>query len=308
MTTTEPEQTDHSWENRRLILASLAPRTTTRPARRTTPSDPTPPTAEDTDTAPKKPSILTRGIRSTRRLAAAGGRKFNEKVPPNRRAHTAVLTAAALVVLVVATAGINYLTADINPQAHTPTTAAPPPPPPANLPPLQTNTILTGAQATDNCPRDANYADANRAFDGDFTTAWTCTRAKNDDGQLMQVDFGRQTTLSQVRAIGGFDATAPDGTDQWGKHRIVTKYEIYFPKELNREPVTLTTDGARDWRFANITPPAIVSKLLVRVAETSDPPQTNSPTNERDSDNTTDDTTTVATSEIQFIGSEIHST
>ena len=30
---------DRSWDNRRLILASLAPRSATRPARRSTPAD-----------------------------------------------------------------------------------------------------------------------------------------------------------------------------------------------------------------------------------------------------------------------------
>lgn len=299
MTMTEP-QIDHGWDNRRLILASLAPRTTTRPARRANSTDPDAPIPNDGDTAPKKPSLLTRSLRASGRAAAAGSRKFNEKVPPNRRIHTAVLTAVALVVLLVAVAGVNYLTSDVNPQAQT-TAHAPPRPPSASLPPLNRDTILSGVHATDICPRDANYSDANRAFDGDFNTAWVCTRAKNQDGQMIQVDFGRQVTLTQIRAIGGFDATAPDGTDQWPKHRIVTKYEIYFPKELNRPPIPLATDGARDWRPANITPPATLSKILIRVAETSDPPQPATPTQESGTP-ASDDVTTVATSEIQFIG------
>ena len=90
-----------------------------------------------------------------------------------------------------------------------------------------------------------------------------CTRAKNQDGQQLQVDFGRQVTLTQIRVIGGFDATAPDGTDQWSKHRIVTKLEVYFPRDLRRDPVTIDTGGVRDWRFIALNPPATVSKLLI---------------------------------------------
>lgn len=293
--------TDHSWDNRRLILAALAPRTATRPARRRAiPDGDTDPLAEP---GTKKPGLLTRGARSAGRGLAAGGRAFNNKVPKENRARAAILTVAAVAVLLVALAGVNFLTTDVNPPAPTTSGTAAPPPPPTQAP-LNRDTILTGATAADVCPRDPTYSDSNRAFDGDFNTAWVCTRAKNSDGQQIQIDFGRQVTLTQIRIIGGFDATAPDGTDQWSKHRIVTKLEVYFPKDLKRDPVTIDTGGARDWRFITLTPPATVSKLLVRVAETAPPPQPAVPTSETASPNP-DEVTSVAMSEIQFIGTDL---
>uniref|UniRef100_A0A5Q5BSX0 F5/8 type C domain-containing protein n=2 Tax=unclassified Mycobacterium TaxID=2642494 RepID=A0A5Q5BSX0_MYCSS len=303
MTTSDDDdlQPDRSWENRRLILASLAPRTTTRPARRgaaAASSD----VDVDADTAPAKPGLLTRGMRASGRAAAAGGRAFNKRVPPENRMRVAVLTAATIAILVVALAAVNYLSADVNAPA-TPTTATAAPPPLPSQAPLRRDTILSGVTATDVCPRDPNYSEANRAFDGDFNTAWICTRAQNQDGQTIQIDFGRQVTLTQIRAIGGFDATAPDGTDQWAKHRIVTKLEVWFPKDLRRDPVTIDTGGVRDWRFIALTPPATVSKLLIRVAETSDAPQPATPATETAAPGA-DEVTSVAISEIQFIGTD----
>jgi hypothetical protein len=293
-------QTDLGWENRRLILASLAPRTTTRPARRGAASDVEDTHLQDAPAGPMKPGLLSRGVRAGGRAAAAGGRAFNNRVPRENRLRVAILTLAAVVVLLIALAFVNFVTTDVNPQpTHTTPAAAPPP----TQAPLNREQILTGVKAADICPKDANYSDANHAFDGDFNTAWVCTRAKNEDGQQLQVDFGRQVTLTQIRIIGGFDATAPDGTDQWSKHRIVTKLQIYFPRELHRDPVTIDTGGTRDWRFVALNPPATVSKLLIRVAETSDPPQPITPTSETASPKA-DEVTSVAMSEIQFIGSD----
>ncbi|MCH9731989.1 MAG: discoidin domain-containing protein [Actinomycetia bacterium] len=289
---------DHGWDNRRLILASLAPRTTTRPARKT-------PAADDPDdnesNTTKRPSLLGRALRACARTAAAAGRAVNKRVPTEHRTRALILTAVVVVALAVALAGVKHFSADINPPPPA-TTAAPPPAP--SQPPLRRDTVLTGVTATDLCPRDANYSDANRAFDGDSNTAWICTRANNQDGQTLQVDFGRQVTLTQIRAIGGFDALAPDGTDQWPQHRIVTKLEIWFPKELKRDPVTINTNGVRGFRFVNLNPPATVNKLLIRVAETSPPPRPSTPTPNTPSPATDEDATTVAISEIQFIGTE----
>lgn len=302
MSSTDQElQPDRAWENRRLILASLAPRTATRPARRGTVEPPDDALGDDT---PHKPGLLIRSLHASGRAARAGGHQFNKRVPPERRMHTAIITATVIAVLVVALAGVNYLTSDLNPQSHstTPTAVAPPPPSQA---PLRQDTILNGVNASDLCPRDANYSDANRAFDGDLNTAWVCTRVNNKDGQALQVDFGRQVTVGQIRVIGGFDATAPDGTDQWSKHRIVTQLEVWFPKDLRRPPVTIDTSGVRDWRSVTLNPPATVSKLLIRVKETSEPPQSaTTPTTTASA--APDEVTTVAISEIQFIGSEGH--
>lgn len=288
---TDQPPTDHSWDNRRLILASLAPRATTRPARRTaTHADE--PTAEDPDVAaaPKKPGLAARGFHAAGRAVRAGQQQFDKRVPRENRMRVTVITAAAIAILGVAVAGVNYLSTDVTPPTPPATKAAPQPPTPSKAP-LRKTTVLTGVTATDMCAHDDAYSEAGRAFDGDFSTAWNCTRAKNKDGQIIQVDFGRQVTIEQVRLMSGV----------WDNHNVVTSIEVWFPKDLQRAPATLKTDDPKDWRGITLSPPATLSKLLIRVAETSDPQPPTTPTPER-SPQTPDDVSTVAISDIQFIG------
>jgi hypothetical protein len=291
---------DHGWDNRRMILASLAPRPTARPARhsRPTPAD----TADVLDaghSSRKGPGVLRRSGRAV----GSGVAGLIRRIPANRRGPALLLALVAVVGLVAAMAGVKALTAEIHPTTQNGApVAAPPPPPPVSQVPLIRDAILTGVTAIDKCPRDTNYAEANRAFDGDLNTAWRCTRAGNTNGQLLQVNFGRQVTISQIRIDGGFDAVTPDGVDQWYKNQIVTQLEVYFPKELNRAPVKVDTGGVRDYRAATIDPPAVVSKLLLRVAETYDPPPSPTPDQTTPPPPDGEEVTTVAISDIQFIG------
>ena len=155
--------TDRGWENRRLILASLAPRTATRPAHRGAVPGVDGDLTDDPE-ATKKPGLLTRGMRATGPTAAAGGRTFNKRVPLENRMRTGILTAAAIVILLVALAFVNFATTDVNPSTNSTTATAAPPPPPTQ-PPLRRDAILSGVKATDVCPRDPNYSDSNRAFE-----------------------------------------------------------------------------------------------------------------------------------------------
>lgn len=290
-THTDPPQTDHSWDNRRLILASLAPRATTRPARRIT-TRAAEDTAEGPDiaAAPKKPGLAARGFHATGRALRAGHQQFDKRIPRENRLRLTVITAAAIAILGVALAGVNYLSTDVNPPAQ-PTAKASPQPPMPSKAPLRKTTVLTGVTATDMCAHDDAYSETNRAFDGDFSTAWNCTRAKNKDGQVLQVDFGRQVTIEQVRLMSGV----------WDNHNVVTAIEVWFPKDLQRAPATLKTADPKDWRGITLSPPATLSKLLIRVAETSDPQPPTTPTPER-AQQAPDDVSTVAISDIQFIG------
>lgn len=299
---TDDLPTDQGWDNRRLILAALAPRSTTRPARHTPPT-----TASDTDphTDPHTDHPTPGPLSRARAAATAAATRINKRIPPHRRVKTLVATAGAGLLLMGALTAVKSLTNDVSAPPAT-AAVAPQPPPPPSTPPLVRDTILTGIRAIDKCPRDPRYTDINRAFDTDLNTAWVCTRVNNQDGQLIQVDFGRQVTITQIRCDCGFDAIAPDGTDQWSQHRIVTQLEVWFPKDLNRKPATIDTEGERNWRGipGGLQPPATVSKLILRVAATSDPPQSTAPTRQTTTAPPAgaDDATTVAISSIQFIG------
>ncbi|SKT85619.1 NADase-type glycan-binding domain-containing protein [Mycobacteroides abscessus] len=302
MTTTTPQpDQDQGWENRALILASVAPRSTTRPARHgsgtTALAAPTP----DSDDLEKdlRPGAFTRTVAGIGRAARWSRDKFNDKVPRKNRGHAALLAAGVIVVLIVAGSVVRFLAADVSPAPTAASSAAAPPP--VSTTPKVLSTVITPASANDYCKKDdGTYQSAMNMFDNNFNTAWVCTRVNNEDGQLIQVTFDQQVTISQIRCVGGFDAYAPDGTDLWSKHRPVTKLEIYFPKELRRAEAEIDTGGVRDWRFTDINPPATVSTLLLRIKETTDPPAPPTPTTETRAPG--DETTTTAISECQFIG------
>ena len=208
-------------------------------------------------------------MRASGLAAAAGGRAFNKRVPLENRMRTGILTATAIVILLVALAFVNFATTDVNPSTNSTTATAAPPPPPTQ-PPLRRDTILSGVKATDVCPA-TRITPTPTAFDTTSTP----------HGYAPEPRIRKATAPNRlrppgdtdpIRVIGGFDATAPDGTDQWSKDQIVTKPEVWFPKDLRRDPVTIDTGGARDWRFIALNPPAAVSKLLIRVAKTQTRP------------------------------------
>lgn len=295
---------DKTWENRTIVMASIAPRSTSRPARRIAPAD-----ADTTDLPAdeeaKAPGLATRGAYALGRGIRAAADKVSAKIPPNHRLAAVVLAAVVLVVFVVALGLVRTLAADTSPVSPTQAHAAPTPPPPTPATPK--DAILTGITAKDTCPKGEQdqYSPANAAFDGNLGTAWICTRDAGKDDPYIQVDFGRQCTVSQARIESGFDARipdAPDGVDQWDKHRVITKAEVYFPKELNRQPLSVDTGGARDFRPGFIEPPATVSKLLIKIVETVQPPRTGGTATDTETPGASDDVTTVASSEIQFLG------
>lgn len=288
----QPE--DLGFENRSLILASLAPRPTTRPARR----GPARISGDDDSETDSGPSILERGWGVTKRGWSRSYGAYSKVVPKEKRRHVAGITIGLIMVLVVAIIGVRKLAAD----AHLPAQTAAPSSaqPTVTHNPVATPVILTGVTGRDFCPRDENYKTIANAVDNNPATAWKCTRVKNEDGQNIMFDFGRQVTISQIRGMFGFDCcTGSGGSDEWGANRIPTKIDIYFPKELRRPPLSLYTEGARDWRWVNVIPPATVSKLAMRIVESVDPPNPVTPT-ARPSGG--DDVTTVAIGDIQFIG------
>jgi len=298
-------QTNHGWDNRRTILAALAPRPSSRPARRAISTDGPAAGADE----PSTPGAVVRCLHGSRRAARWAVDRLNKRIPPHRRLRTALITLAALIVLVVALSFVRMLATDNTGPITATTRHRPPPTSQPDPSPVAAETILTGITASDYCPKDhgEQYSPIANAFDNNTNTAWICTRAKNKDGQLIPVDFGRDVTLTQIRIVPCFDARipdTPDGVDQCSKHRIVMKLVIYYPKELNRKPDVIDTYGKRGYSFipGGIKNPPKLSKLLLRVAETIDPPQSAADTTQTSEPSPADDTTTVAISEIQFLG------
>ncbi len=293
---------DYGWDNRRALMASLIPKTASRPGRRGAPAAAADGDAADGDKKPSTPGLFAKGLGAARRAGQAGRGRFNKAVPPGRRGRSAVIAGASIVVLVVAVGVVKSLSSDVAPPGpiHSSTASSTPVSSPAAAP----MAVLTGIHGTDKCPHDPAYADANLAFDGDLNTAWVCTRVHNKDGQYIFADFGRQVMVCQMRVYSGAEGTDPDGSDRWFKHRIVTQLDAWFPKELNRKPLEVRTGGERDYFPATIDPPAIVTKLLLRVAATADPGTPATATSQPPAAPGGDQATTVAL-KVQFLGFDL---
>ena len=71
------------------------------------------------------------------------------------------------------------------------------------------------------------------AFSGDKAKAWVCAGL---DGTVLTITLPSPTAISEIGIVPGFDGRDKDGSDQWGKHRIVTAVAYYL--DYGAAPVT----------------------------------------------------------------------
>ncbi|WP_043367853.1 hypothetical protein [Mycolicibacterium conceptionense] len=120
------------------------------------------------------------------------------------------------------------------------------PPQPAGqvaAPPLQSENpepepvdeVLVPAKVSASCGNDS---DAVAPFAADKTRAWVCLRIDGLDLNVLNITFNAEVVITSICLVPGWDYVAPDGRDEWARHRLVTAVTWRmggqaFPQEIN---------------------------------------------------------------------------
>lgn len=97
-------------------------------------------------------------------------------------------------------------------------TVAPPPQAENTAPPTKEVTLVPATVST-SCGNDS---DAVAPFSGDKTRAWKCDRIDGLDLNVLNVTFNKPVVITSITIVPGFNYIAPDGRDEWPRHRVVT--------------------------------------------------------------------------------------
>lgn len=84
----------------------------------------------------------------------------------------------------------------------------------------QVTTIFPDAVSA-SCPPGSTAS--TLAFTPKSENAWVCGRANGTDGAVMNLMFKKPVIVKSMTIMPGWNYVAPNGTDNWNKHRLVTK-------------------------------------------------------------------------------------
>lgn len=94
--------------------------------------------------------------------------------------------------------------------------------PEETVPPNEAAIIeLRPENASSSCPPGGTSSAL--AFSSKPENAWVCGRANNTDGAIMNIVFSKPVIVKSVSVMPGWNYVAPNGTDKWNQHRLITK-------------------------------------------------------------------------------------
>lgn len=88
-----------------------------------------------------------------------------------------------------------------------------------NTPASTPDAPLIPATVSASCGNDS---DAVGPFTGDRTRAWVCQRLNGLDLNVLNIQFSGPVVINSICVVPGFNYVAPDGRDEWARHRLVT--------------------------------------------------------------------------------------
>ncbi|WP_067694227.1 hypothetical protein [Nocardia jejuensis] len=105
--------------------------------------------------------------------------------------------------------------------------------------------------------------------------AWSCPRAYKVDGQILIIDLGRSYRVDSIGVVPGWDASTPDGVDQWVKYRTASRVSYRFD-DANATTYTQQTLDQRALVITKVSPEISATKIVVTVLESKGDPVLNS--------------------------------
>lgn len=137
------------------------------------------------------------------------------------------------------------------------------PPAPAGPAPAHPEAVLVPATVSASCAGDS---DAVAPFAGEKSRAWVCGRANGLDGSVLNITFGKAVVVTGITIVPGFNYIAPDGRDEWGRHRLTTGVTWRLGGKSYPQAINPTRPGA------TIKLPAVLTQEMSMTITASGPP------------------------------------
>ncbi len=172
--------------------------------------------------------------------------------------------AAAIVVVVVLTAWVGYLSFGSHEQdapalqAADPLVDAAPSSSAAAPAPLPPDSVKAPG-----CP--ARSQPPANAFDGKPDTAWVCVRAFNTDLQTVTITYSKPVVVTSIFVIPGFEHVDGNGRNEWNEHRVVTLISWRVGGQSFQQDIDPSAHTGSSIQIPNVATQVITGKIFKTV-------------------------------------------
>ena len=157
------------------------------------------------------------------------------------RPKLAAVAAGTAAVLIIALVAVFSLSGGRGKPPEPAGVTAAPPVVSDNPEPVPAEAPLVPATVSASCVGDS---DAVAPFAGEKSRAWVCGRANGLDGSVLNIAFGKAVVVTQITIVPGFNYVAPDGRDEWSRHRLVTGVTWRLGGKTYPQAINPTRTGA----------------------------------------------------------------
>ena len=102
-------------------------------------------------------------------------------------------------------------------------------------PPTARSLVDSSTRVSSGC---VTGGDAVAPFAQEKSRAWVCERANGLEGAVLNITFNKPVVVTEITMVPGFNYVAPDGRDEWDRHRQITGVTWrmggqLFPRTIN---------------------------------------------------------------------------